>query len=133
MYTAAIMLLVFVFSDTAAAFSVNKGVAFAEADSSEIFSVVEKMPEVEGGYSSVYENIEYPPLAIRNRVEGKVFVKFIVDENGNVSNPEILKDIGSGCGEAVLKGIKDVKFTPGEQGGKKVKVYYTMPVNFKLD
>jgi protein TonB len=106
---------------------------FAPSDSSEIYSVVEKMPEVEGGLKNVYEHIKYPPLAIRNRVEGKVFVKFIVDENGKVSNPEILKDIGSGCGEAVLKGIKDVKFIPGEQGGKKVKVYFTMPVNFKLD
>ncbi len=107
--------------------------AWAQSDASEVFTVVEKMPEVKGGLQSIYDNIEYPALAKRNGVEGKVFVKFIVDENGNVSNPEILKDIGGGCGEAVKEGIVNVKFTPGQQGGKNVKVYYTLPINFKMN
>lgn len=107
--------------------------ARAQSDASEVFTVVEKMPEVKGGLQSIYDNIEYPALAKRNGVEGKVFVKFIVDENGNVSNPEILKDIGGGCGEAVKEGIVNVKFIPGQQGGKNVKVYYTLPINFKMD
>jgi protein TonB len=106
--------------------------AQAQSDA-EVFTVVEKMPEIKGGIQSIYEHIEYPALAVKSGIEGKVFVKFIVDENGNVSKPEILKDIGGGCGEAVMNGIVNVKFTPGENSGKKVKVYYTLPVNFSMN
>lgn len=67
-----------------------------------------------------------------NNVEGRVFIRFIVDENGEVQEPEILKDIGAGCGEAAIEGIKQLKFTPGTQNGQPVSVYYTLPVTFKL-
>lgn len=127
------LIISLILSNSAVAGELHTDLNDTVSDSSEVFTVVEKMPEIEGGLKSVYDNIEYPTLAARNGVEGKVFVKFVVDENGNVSNPEILKDIGSGCGEAVIKGIKHVKFTPGEQNGRKVKVYYTLPVTFKLD
>lgn len=126
-------MMVLMLSGIATADHIKDAEKLAPSDSSEIYSVVEIMPEIEGGIQSVYDNVKYPPLAAKNGLEGKVFVKFIVDENGNVSNPEILKDIGGGCGEAVLNGIVKVKFTPGEQDGKKVKVYFTMPINFKLD
>ena len=102
------------------------------SDSTDIHTVVDQMPEVEGGLSSVYKYIEYPSLATRTKTEGRVFIKFVVDENGNVKNPEILKDIGSGCGEAAIEGIKKVKFKPGVHQGKKVKVYFTMPIIFQL-
>ena len=58
--------------------------------------------------------------------------KSLVDESGNVKKPEILKDIGAGCGEAAIEGIKKVKFTPAKNGGKPVSVYYTLPVTFKI-
>ena len=101
-------------------------------DTTEVLSMAEVMPEIEGGLKKIYENIEYPREARMNNVEGRVFVKFIVDENGNVQNPEVLKDIGAGCGEAAIEGIKKVKFKPGMQNGQPVSVYYTLPVTFKL-
>lgn len=60
------------------------------------------------------------------------FVRFVVDESGNVKNPEVLKDIGAGCGEAAIEGIKKVKFTPATNGGQPVSVYYTLPITFKI-
>ncbi|SMO67367.1 energy transducer TonB [Gracilimonas mengyeensis] len=105
---------------------------YAIADSSEIYTVVDQMPEVEGGLPEIYKHIEYPTSASNRGIEGRVFIKFIVNENGDVESPEILKDIGAGCGEAAVKGIKKVKFTPGKHQGKTVKVYYTMPINFQI-
>lgn len=90
------------------------------------------MPEIVGGLKEVYKNIKYPRAASMNNVEGRVFVRFIVDENGNVKKPEVLKDIGAGCGEAAIEGIKKVKFTPATNGGQPVSVYYTLPITFKI-
>ena len=101
-------------------------------DSSQIYDVVDQMPEIKGGIKEVYKNIEYPRAAVSGRVEGRVFIKFVVDENGNVKNPEVLKDIGAGCGNAAVEGIKKVKFTPGKLNGQPVKVYYTLPVSFEI-
>ncbi|MGN8226737.1 energy transducer TonB [Gracilimonas sp. BCB1] len=105
----------------------------AADDSVKIYDVVDQMPEIEGGIKEVYKNIDYPRAAVAGRIEGRVFVKFVVDENGKVKNPEVIKDIGAGCGEAAIEGIKKVKFTPGKLQGKAVKVYYTLPVSFKIN
>lgn len=101
-------------------------------DTTEVYNIVDEMPEIEGGLAEVYKHIEYPSVARKKKVEGRVFIKFVIDENGKVLDPVILKDIGDGCGEAAIEGIKKVKFTPGKHKGKPVKVYYTLPVTFKL-
>ena len=105
----------------------------AAEDSAKIYDVVDQMPEIEGGIKEVYKNIDYPRAAISGRIEGRVFVKFVVDENGDVKDPEVIKDIGAGCGDAAIEGIKKVKFTPGKLNGQPVKVYYTLPVSFKIN
>lgn len=104
----------------------------ARFDTVEVLAMAEVMPEIKGGIKEVYKHIEYPREARRNNVEGRVFVKFIVDESGNVKNPQVLKDIGAGCGEAAIEGIKKVKFSPGTNSGKPVSVYYTLPITFKI-
>lgn len=101
-------------------------------DSSRVFSVVDKMPQIIGGISELYDLIQYPKAARDRQVEGKVFVQFIVDSNGNVTEPKILKDIGFGCGEAAIEAISSIKFTPGSHEGVEVPVNYTLPVLFKL-
>ncbi len=111
----------------------NTAVEFAAEDSAKIYDVVDQMPEIEGGIKEVYKNIKYPRAAVSGRVEGRVFVKFVVDENGKVKNPKVIKDIGAGCGAAAVEGIKKVKFTPGKLNGQPVKVYYTLPVSFKIN
>jgi protein TonB len=96
------------------------------------FVAVEEMPQPIGGLQGIQKLIQYPEIAKRVRVEGKVFVRAFVDENGNVVNAEIVKGIGGGCDEAALEAILKTKFTPGKQRGKPIKVQVTIPVLFKL-
>lgn len=103
-----------------------------KADSTKVYQVVEEMPKIVGGLPAVYKNIKYPKTAIKAGVQGRVFLKFVVNEEGNVEDPQVLKDIGAGCGEAAIEAIKKVKFTPGRHNGKIVKVQYSLPVKFQL-
>jgi protein TonB len=103
----------------------------------EIFVVVEQMPEFPGGEKALYEflakNIKYPAVAKENGIEGKVYIKFVVNEDGSVSQAQIVRGIGGGCDEEALKVVKQMpKWKPGKQRGKTVKVWYTLPVYFKL-
>lgn len=96
------------------------------------FVAVEEMPQPIGGLQAIQSKIVYPEIARRAGIEGKVFVRAFVDENGNVVNAEIVKGIGGGCDEAALNAILSSKFTPGKQRGKTIKVQVTIPVVFKL-
>jgi len=96
------------------------------------FVAVEEMPQPVGGLKAIQEKIKYPEIAKRAGVEGKVFVRAFVDENGNVVNAEIVKGIGAGCDEAALDAIQKTQFTPGKQRGRAVKVQVTVPVHFQL-
>lgn len=111
---------------------VQENFHFSAADTGKVYTMVDQMPEMVGGLKELYKNISYPSEARSQGIEGRVFIKFVVDENGNVQNPEIMRDIGGGCGDAAIKAIKKVKFTPGQQGGNTVKVQYSLPITFKL-
>ncbi len=111
--------------------TLNPSLVLAQ-DKDEIYTVVDEMPEIVGGLSSLYSQIEYPQQAVRQGVEGRVFVQFVVDESGNAVDPVILRDIGAGCGEAAVAAIQKVKFTPGKQNGTPVKVKFSLPVSFEI-
>ncbi|MDZ7806898.1 MAG: energy transducer TonB [Gracilimonas sp.] len=98
----------------------------------EIFIVVEQMPELIGGLASLNKHITYPEMARRAQIEGRVIVEFIIDKEGNVMDPKIIRGIGGGCDEVALKAVKKVKFKPGMQRGKPVLVRYSMPISFTL-
>jgi protein TonB len=98
----------------------------------EVFVVVERMPELIGGTNAVQQYIVYPEIARLAGIEGRVFVEFVIDEQGNVVNPRVVRGIGGGCDEAALAAVKKIKFKPGMQRGKPVRVRYTLPVTFKL-
>ncbi|MDB5228808.1 MAG: TonB family protein [Bacteroidota bacterium] len=104
----------------------------------EIFDRAEVMPSYPGGVPELMKflqkNIRYPSLARENGLEGKVIVKFYVDTDGTVREPVVLKDgVGGGCGDEAIRVIRSMpKWTPGSQRGKTVKVFYTLPVTFKL-
>jgi TonB family protein len=98
----------------------------------EVFVVVEQMPQLEGGQAGIQSKVEYPTMAIRAGIEGRVTVQFIVDENGNVINPQIIRGIGGGCDEEALRVISQAKFTPGVQRGRNVAVQMSLPILFKL-
>ena len=85
----------------------------------------------------IYSNLEYPAIARENGIEGRVVVRFVVDKSGKINNVDIIRDPGGGCGDAVAKIIKNMndlpqRWTPGRQGGRKVSVYYTLPVIYEL-
>lgn len=88
--------------------------------------------------SFVYGNIIYPMEARQNGNEGQVVVSFVVEQDGSLSSPRILKDIGGGCGLEVLRVINlmnemNVRWTPGRIGGKVVRTNFNLPVRFKLE
>ncbi len=98
----------------------------------EIFVVVEQMPELIGGLGDIQKKIRYPEIARKAGVEGRVIIQFVVDENGNVQDPNVVRGIGAGCDEEALRVVKEAKFKPGKQRGKSVKVKMSLPITFKL-
>ena len=96
------------------------------------FVAVEQQPEPIGGIEAIQQKIVYPEIARRAGVQGRVFVKAYVDENGNVVKAEVLKGIGAGCDEAAVDAVMQTKFKPGMQRGKAVKVQVSIPIVFKL-
>ena len=79
-------------------------------------------------------NLRYPAMARENNIQGKVILKFVVNENGEVSQPKVLRGVSAGCTEEALRVLKNMpKWKPGRHGGRNVKVYFTLPVSFKLN
>lgn len=103
-----------------------------EPEEPEIFVIVENMPELIGGLEGLQKRISYPPFAKKAGVEGRVFVQFVVDEQGNVRDAVVLRGIGAGCDEEALKAVNSAKFKPGKQRGKPVRVKMSLPITFKL-
>lgn len=104
-----------------------------QEDEAEIFVAVEDMPEMIGGMSSVYQHLVYPEIARRAGIEGRVVVQFVIDESGSVHNPVVLRGIGGGADEAAVQALHKVRFTPGRQRGRPVKVLYTITIHFQLE
>lgn len=98
----------------------------------EVFMIVENMPRLIGGLESIQDEIKYPAIAQKAGIEGRVFVQFIVDEQGNVVDPVIVRGIGAGCDEEAIRAVRKAKFIPGRQRGQAVKVKMSIPITFKL-
>lgn len=116
----------------------NIAVAQDDDDISYYDSDIESDAEFPGGLEELYMfvcmNVEYPREAREANVEGKVFVTFIVGKDGSVANVKLLKDIGYGCGEAVVKMVKSMpRWKPAiRKNGNPVRVQFSLPVNFIL-
>ncbi len=103
----------------------------------EIFQIVEEMPTFPGGEQKLMEyvvkNVKYPQIAKETGIKGRVFVSFVVEPDGSVSNVKVLRGIGGGCDEEAMRVVKSMpKWKPGKQRGKAVRVSYMLPVNFQL-
>ena len=108
-----------------------------EVEEAEIFTVVESMPEFPGGQTSLFQylqkNIEYPEIAKESGIQGRVFVTFVVEEDGSVTDVRVLRGIGGGCDEEAVRVVKSMpKWNPGKQRGKPVRVQFNLPVKFTL-
>lgn len=97
------------------------------------FIAVEIMPEPIGGIKGIQEKLKYPRKAIKDKVQGTVYILAFVDEFGDVTKAMVLKGIGSGCDEVALDAVKETKFIPGIHEGKNVKVQMSIPIIFKLN
>lgn len=103
----------------------------------EIFTIVEDQPAPKGGMAAFYEyvgkKLKYPAQARRMGIEGKVFVEFVVDKDGTITNVKAIKGIGAGCDEEATRVIQaSPKWNPGKQRGRPVKVRMILPITFKL-
>ncbi len=120
----------------------------------EIFKVVEQMPRFPGCESKstdaeksdcskaklleyIYNNLKYPAIARENGIEGQVVIQFVVERDGSISDVNIIRDIGGGCGDSagnVVKGMNNMggKWIPGKQRGRPVRVLFTLPVKFMI-
>jgi protein TonB len=99
---------------------------------------IQKPPSFPGGEKELLkflsENIKYPPLARENNIQGTVALTFVVGKNGQVSDVQIVKDIGGGCGKEAVRVVQSMpKWNPGEANGNAVKVRFTLPVRFRLE
>ncbi|MFW5973012.1 MAG: energy transducer TonB, partial [Bacteroidota bacterium] len=103
-----------------------------EEEEPEIFVIVEDMPELIGGLASIQQRIRYPELARKAGVEGRVFVQFVVDEQGNVVDPVVTRGLGAGLDEEAIRAVSQATFSPGKQRGQPVRVKMSLPITFKL-
>ncbi|MGY3088454.1 TonB family protein [Hymenobacter sp. UYAg731] len=103
------------------------------------YTYVEQMPQLPGGggnaaiVEALQRQVHYPAAALRQQLQGRVFVSFLVTESGEVRNGKIVKGIGEGCDEEVLAAVQLLpRFIPGTQQGRPVAVSFTVPVTFKI-
>jgi len=109
-----------------------------EEDDEEFFMVVENMPEFPGGdlglMQYIQKNVRYPPIAKEYNITGKVYVSFIVDKTGNVTNVKIVRGVDKNLDAEAMRVVKSLpKYKPGKQRGKPVRVMFTIPINFTLN
>ncbi len=102
-----------------------------------VYSVTEVPPQFPGGMGKLMEylasNIKYPQEANENKIEGKVYLSFIVEPDGSISNVKVLKGIGYGCDKEAARVLKQIpKWSPGKDKGEAVRVKFNIPIRFKL-
>ena len=104
----------------------------------DVYQIVEQMPEFPNGQEAlmlyIAKQVKYPAEAKKAGAQGRVFIGFIVEPDGSLSDIKVLRGIGYGCDEEALRVVKSMpKWQPGMHRGKAVRVQYLVPVNFKLD
>ena len=108
-----------------------------EVEEQQIFQVVEEMPEFPGGMGEcmkfLAKNIKYPTIAQENGVQGRVIVQFVVNRDGSIVDPVVMRGVDPHLDKEALRVIGMMpKWKPGKQRGKEVRVKYTVPVMFRL-
>lgn len=102
-----------------------------DADEDDVFMVVEDQPELQGGMEALRESVHYPEMARKAGIEGQVIVQFVVNENGEVVNPTVVRGVHKMLNEAAIEAVRAQKFEPGRQRGEPVRVKMSLPVAFE--
>ncbi len=108
-----------------------------DIDEDEIFDVVESQPSFPGGDIArirfLYENIQYPAMARETGIQGRVYITFVVEKDGSITDVRLLKGIGGGCDEESIRVVKAMpKWIPGKQRERAVRVQFVLPIKFTL-
>jgi periplasmic protein TonB len=119
-------------------FNINSAFAQSKVDTIEdkSFTFVEEKPKFPGGEkalkSYLKKNVNIPEMAKKNGAQGKVFVSFVVEKDGSVSEPKVVRGIGNGCDDEAVRVVKSMpKWSPAKLNGQPVKIRYTIPIVFK--
>ena len=96
------------------------------------------MPSFPGGMNKLMEylqnNLRYPQLAKELNIQGRVFLTFVIEKDGSVTDIKLLRGIGGGCDEEAIRVVNNMpKWTPGSQRNRPVRVQFNLPVNFRLE
>lgn len=119
----------------AAPIVVDKNPAIAQADS----IVLDKNPEFKGGVKALFkylsDNVKYPPFKREKGIEGTVYIHFMVETDGQVTNVKVARGIGGGCNEEAVRVVKSMSgmWESGLNQGVKVRMSFSLPVKFKLE
>ena len=102
-----------------------------------IFTAVEESPKFPGGDKAMYEflskNIRYPEMAAQNNIQGRVTVQFVVEKDGSIGEVKVVRGKDPDLDKEAVRVVKSMpKFIPGKMNGQAVRVWYTLPINFKL-
>jgi protein TonB len=116
----------------------DEEIEIEEEDDEEFFMVVENMPEFPGGdlglMKYIQKHVKYPAIAKEYNITGKVYVSFIVDKSGSVTNVKIVRGVDKNLDAEAMRVVKSLpKYKPGKQRGKSVRVMFTIPINFTLN
>lgn len=106
-------------------------------EENKVFTAVEQMPQFPGGDAELYKwissHIKYPTMAAENNIQGRVTVRFVVKEDGSIGRVEVLRGKDPDLDKEAQRVVKTLpKFIPGKMNGRAVQVWYTLPINFKL-
>jgi TonB family protein len=112
----------------------NIDAALPPEQTESVFVAYDEAPEPIGGFAAIQKNLQYPEIARKAGIEGRVILNVLVAENGEIDEIKVLKSLGhNGCDEAAMVAVRAVKWKPAMQKGKPVKVWVGIPVIFKLN
>jgi periplasmic protein TonB len=108
-----------------------------QVEAAPVFTIVEEMPAFNGGeaelYKYLHDNTKYPEEAKELGIQGRVFVTFVVETDGTITDIKVVRGIGGGCDEEAVRVVKSMpKWTPGKQRGVPVRVQFNLPIKFTL-
>ena len=127
-----ILVLFLIISISSSTKGLSNSHILTDLQGTEYLAFADQMPEPVGGLPEIYKMIQYPEIAKRAGVQGKVYVMAFINEEGGVDDVKVIKGIGAGCDEATVEAVKKAKFVPAQSGGKPAKVKMSMQFQFQL-
>lgn len=110
----------------------GEAVPAAKMSGRKVFDIAQRMPHIVGGIGAYYIHIEYPQDAAEAGIEGRLVLSFIVEPDGRTSDVQVVKTLHPSCDSAAVRALRQTRFVPGRQNGKRVPVRMRLPVRFQL-